>query len=86
MLRLDRPRRVGGLTVAALCEHRAESVDWRGAGLLGFHGGKTPAAIVFADGEGVRAFDLRGRPLDPATLDEACPGLIRAMMAAHAAP
>jgi hypothetical protein len=78
-LHLDPPRRVGDWTVAVLCERRLVVQGLGVAVLAGGH--KIPLALVMQRGGQITATDLTGRPLDPATLDEACPGLLQAMAA-----
>lgn len=75
-LMLDPPLRHGATRIWVLCERVAQAAPLPQG--IAAHGRKTPAAVVIDDGDGPRAFDLAGRPLDLATLEGACPGLIAA--------
>lgn len=72
-LRLDPVRARGSWRVAVLCETvvRARAA---GGGVFA-SGSKRPVAVLVRDGEGLHAMDLKGRPLDVATLEQGCPGL-----------
>jgi hypothetical protein len=82
-LQLDPPRTCGRFRLAALCERRRTAQAWPG-GVAG-QCNKTPAAVLIAEGDRLRAVDLAGRPLDIATLEAACPGLVAAMTDPEAA-
>lgn len=72
-LTLDPVRTQGRWRLAVMSETvvRARAL---GAGIFA-SGSKRPVAVIFHDGEVFHAMDLRGRPLDVATLEEGCPGL-----------
>ncbi|MCU9847454.1 hypothetical protein OEZ60_05495 [Defluviimonas sp. WL0024] len=72
-LRLDPPRRLGGIVVAALCETGAHG--WRLPGALGAAGAKRPVAIVICTKDGIVAVDPQGQPLALADLEAAFPAL-----------
>lgn len=76
-LHLDPPRNHGHVRIAVLCERDREVIAWLG-GVVGWVG-KTPAAVLFAEGGRLTAVDLAGRRLDIATLEAASPGLVAAM-------
>jgi len=84
VLGLDPPRRIGAQTIAVLCERRVVAQDLAGAILARGH--KIPVAVLIALDGAVTATDLTGRPLDPATLDDACPGLLQTLADAAAIP
>jgi len=84
-LQLDPPLRIGACAVAVLCEVRASAQDLGGAILADGH--KVPLAVLVAQPDGaITASDLCGRPLDPAVLHAACPGLLRALTGARTIP
>ncbi len=80
-LHLDPPRIRGPIRIAVLCERVREVSVWPG-GVTGRFG-KTPAAVLLAEGDRLTAVDLAGRRLDIATLEAACPGLVAAMRGAN---
>jgi len=80
-LRLDPPRAVGALRVAALCEYGAGAYIWAGATF--FSGSKHPLAILVLRGRQLDAFDLEGSPLDLAELEKRCPDLRNDMLKAR---
>jgi hypothetical protein len=72
-LRLEPVRSHGRWRFALVCETVVRAHG--GSGRIHGSGSKKPVAAVFHDGERLSAMDFRGRTLDVATLELACPGL-----------
>jgi hypothetical protein len=78
-LHLDPPRNLGGLRIAALCEHFVG-----GHGIphgVAVIGQKRPVAILILGPDELVAFSPRGVPMDVARLEMRHPGLGQAMRA-----
>lgn len=76
-LALDPPRQAGAYRVAALAERWVVARGPEGGVMAVAR--KHPVAVVVATAGQLWAVDLRGRRLEPAALEAACPGLHAAM-------
>lgn len=76
-LTLDPPVSVGGVTVAAICLVRL--TDWRAGSAIGVAGDKAPVVVLLRQGDAVTALGLDGEVLDPAEVENLCPGALDRM-------
>ncbi|MCP3969493.1 MAG: hypothetical protein GY717_04090 [Rhodobacteraceae bacterium] len=73
---LDRPVRVGAVTLAALCRVRVVPHGWRGGAAV--VASKDPVALLIGSGGQVSGFAPDGRALGPEALEALCPGAVAA--------
>lgn len=80
MIRLDPPRRVCGVVVAAIVRQRVNCVPG------GCTASKAALALLIATDHTLQAFDPQGRPLTDAAVDRLLPGARHEVAALCASP